>query len=132
MINKVLLIGNLGREPELRHTQSGTAVASFSIATSENWTDNEGNKQESTEWHNIIAWKRLAELCSEYLKKGSRVYVEGKISTRKWKDQDGDNRYTTEIVAREIKFLSPLQGSGFEFQGDNYGPPPPMGNDVPF
>ena len=116
MINKAILIGNLGKDPELRYTQSGTPVASFSIATTERWKDKDGNQQEQTEWHNIVAWKRLAEICGEYLNKGSRVYIEGKLQTRKWQDQNGNDRYTTEIVAREMKMLSP-RGEG----GGNYG-----------
>jgi len=111
MINKVILIGNLGVDPELRFTQSGTPVASFRIATSERWKDKEGNQQEQTEWHNIVAWGRLGELCNEYLSKGSKVYVEGKLKTRKWQDKNGNDRYTTDIVARDVQFLTP-RGEG--------------------
>jgi single-strand DNA-binding protein len=118
MINKVILIGNLGVDPELRFTQNGTPVASFRIATSERWKDKEGNQQEQTEWHNIVAWGRLGELCNEYLNKGSKVYVEGKLKTRKWQDQNGNDRYTTEIVARDVQFLTPRgEGGG----GGGYG-----------
>ncbi|MCI5142766.1 MAG: single-stranded DNA-binding protein, partial [Candidatus Electrothrix sp. ATG1] len=106
MINKVILIGNLGADPELKYTQSGVAVATLSIATNERWKDKDGQQQEQTEWHRVIAWRQLAEICNEYYNKGARVYVEGKLQTRKWQDQNGNDRYTTEIVAREMKILS--------------------------
>ncbi len=129
MINKAILIGNLGKDPELRYTQSGTPVASFSIATTERWKDKDGNQQEQTEWHNIVAWKRLAEICGEYLNKGSRVYIEGKLQTRKWQDQNGNDRYTTEIVAREMKMLSSRGESGGSYGGGGggYDPGPASG-----
>lgn len=138
MINKVILIGNLGADPEVRYTQSGAPVASFRVATTERWKDKQGEVQEQTEWHSIVAWNRLAEICGEYLAKGSRVYVEGKLQTRKWQDQDGKDRYSTEIVAREMKMLSPRAGSapggdpGYGAGGEAYPEPPPMGDDVPF
>lgn len=142
MINKAILIGNLGADPEIRYTQSGTQVATFSIATTERWKGQDGQMQESTEWHRIVAFRRLAEICGEYLNKGSRVYVEGKIQTRKWQDQNGNDRYTTEIVAREMKMLSPRGGEGSSSYGgssggaDSFSEPPPgygdMGEDVPF
>jgi single-strand DNA-binding protein len=125
MINKVILIGNLGIDPELRFTQSGTPVASFRIATSERWKDKEGNQQEQTEWHNIVAWGRLGELCNEYLNKGSKVYIEGKLKTRKWQDQNGNDRYTTDIVARDVQFLTPRGESGGG--GGVYDPGPAAG-----
>ncbi len=135
MVNKVILIGNLGADPEVRYTQSGAAVANFNIATTEVWVK-DGNKEERTEWHRIVAFSRLGEVCGEYLAKGSKVYIEGKIQTRQWDDKDGNKRYTTEIIAREMKMLSPKnQGGG---QGGNYSqeePPlaePVMGDDVPF
>jgi single-strand DNA-binding protein len=104
-LNKVMLIGNLGKDPEVRYTPDGTAVANFSIATSDVWTDkNTGEKKERTEWHRIVAWRRLAEIIGEYLSKGRQVYVEGKLQTRSW-EKDGITRYTTEIVASEVKFL---------------------------
>lgn len=139
MINKAILIGNLGADPEIRYTQSGTPVASFNVATTERWKDQEGQMQEQTEWHRIVAWRRLAEICGEYLSKGSRVYIEGKLQTRKWQDQNGNDRYTTEIVAREMKMLTPRGesgsgaggGSGYG-DGDSFREPPPMGDDVPF
>lgn len=141
MINKVILIGNLGADPEIRYTQGGTPVVNFRIATTERWKDKDGQQQEQTEWHNIVAWRRLAEICGEYLSKGSRVYIEGKLQTRKWQDQNGNDRYSTEIVANEMKMLSP-KGAGAG--GDSYGssgggfndfppePPPTTGDDVPF
>ena len=105
-INKVIIVGNLGKDPEVRYTPSGTAVANFSIATSDEWKDKEtGQKQEKTEWHRIVAWRRLGEICGEYLHKGSQVYIEGKIETRSWEDKEGVKRYTTEIVAREMQML---------------------------
>jgi single-strand DNA-binding protein len=121
MINKVILIGNLGADPEIRYTQSGTPVASFRIATTERWKGQDGQMQEQTEWHSIVAWRRLAEICGEYLAKGSRVFIEGKLQTRKWQDQNGNDRYTTEIVAREMKMLSPRSGSGGEQSGGSQG-----------
>jgi single-strand DNA-binding protein len=141
MINKVILIGNLGADPEVRYTQDGAPVASFSVATTERWKGQDGQMQEQTEWHRIVAWRRLAEICGEYLAKGSKVYIEGKLQTRKWKDQNGVDRYTTEIVAREMKMLSPrgaaggagneYSGSGPGYGGDSFQPPP-TGEDVPF
>ena len=129
MINKAILIGNLGADPELRYTQSGTPVASFRIATTERWKDKDGNQQEQTEWHNIVAWSRLAEICGEYLNKGSRVYIEGKLQTRKWQDQNGNDRYTTEIVAREMKMLTPRgEGGGGSYGGGGgFDPGPAAG-----
>ena len=139
MVNKVILIGNLGADPEIRYTQSGTPVVTFRVATTERWKGQDGQMQEQTEWHSIVAWRRLAEICGEYLAKGSRVFIEGKLQTRKWQDQNGNDRYTTEIVAREMKMLSPRSGGGSEHGGGNQGygsdpfpEPPPMGDDVPF
>jgi single-strand DNA-binding protein len=103
-LNKVQLIGNLGKDPELKYTPSGVAVATFSIATSESWKDQEGNQQEKTEWHNIVAWRKLAEICGEYLKKGKKVYLEGKLQTRNY-EKDGVKRYITEIVADQLIML---------------------------
>ena len=104
-VNKVILVGNLGRDPEMRYTPSGTAVANFTVATSERFTDKSGDKQERTEWHRIVAWGRLAEICNEYLRKGKQVYLEGRLQTREWEDKDGNKKYTTEIVAREMQML---------------------------
>lgn len=113
MINKVTLIGNLGSDPELKYMPSGSAVANVSIATSETWKDKEtGEKKERTEWHRLVFFSRLAEIVGEYCRKGSTIYVEGKLQTRKWQDKDGNDRYTTEIVAKEMKMLGSGSGSG--------------------
>lgn len=105
-INKAILIGRLGRDPEVRYTPDGTAVANFSIATSEEWKDKDtGEKREKTEWHRIVAFRRLGEICGEYLSKGRQVYIEGRIQTREWEDRDGNKRYTTEIVASQMQML---------------------------
>lgn len=105
MINKVMLIGRLGADPEIRYTPSGAEVATFRIATSEVWTNKNGEKEERTEWHRIVAWRNLAKICGEYLSKGRLVYIEGKIRTRSWEDRDGNKRSTTEIEASEMKML---------------------------
>ena len=110
-INKVILIGRLGRDPEVKYTPSGQAVAKFSIATDETYKDRNGEQQRRTEWHNIVAWRRLAEICGEYLVKGKLVYIEGRLQTRQWEDRDGNKRNTTEIIAREMKMLS-AKGEG--------------------
>lgn len=105
-INKVILIGNLGNDPEVRYTPSGNAVANISLATSENWRDKQsGEMQDRTEWHRVVFFNRLAEIVGEYLKKGSKVYVEGSLRTRKWQDKSGADRYTTEIIANEMQML---------------------------
>lgn len=105
-INKVILVGNLGQDPETKYTPSGDAVTNLSIATSEQWKDkNSGEKKERTEWHRVVMWRKLAEIAAEYLRKGSQVYIEGKLQTRKWQDKDGNDRYTTEIVANEMQML---------------------------
>ena len=105
-LNKVLLIGNLGKDPELSYTASGVAVAKFSIATGERWKDQDGNVQERTEWHNIVVWRKLAEICGQYLKKGSKVYLEGKLQTRSWDDKNtGVKRYATEVVVDDMIML---------------------------
>lgn len=111
-LNKVMLIGNLGKDPELRYTTSGVAVATFSLATNEQWKDQDGNAQERTEWHNIVAWKKLAEICGEWLKKGKKIYVEGRIQTRSYDDKNtGAKKYITEIVAENIIMLD-SRGAG--------------------
>ena len=110
-VNKVILIGNLGKDPELRYTPGGRPVASFSLATTERWNDRNGQRQDSTEWHNIVAWGKLAELANQFLKKGKSTYVEGKITTRSWDDRDGNKKYRTEIVASQITFLGGGGGS---------------------
>ena len=105
-INKVILVGNLGNDPEIKYTAGGTPMARFSIATSEQWTDKaSGEKKERTEWHRIIVWNKLAELCGQYLQKGRQVYIEGNLQTRSWDDKDGIKRYTTEVRAQTIQFL---------------------------
>ena len=111
-INKVILIGNLGQDPELRYTGSGTAVCNMRIATSESYKDRDGNQVENTEWHTVVAWSRLAEICGEYLKKGRQVYIEGSLQTRQWEDRDGNTRYSTEIKAREMQMLGGRDGGG--------------------
>lgn len=135
MINKAILIGNLGSDPEVRYTQSGAAVANFTIATTEKWKGQDGQMQEQTEWHRIVAFARLGEICGEYLSKGSKVYIEGRIQTRKWEDKDGNSRYTTEIVAREMKMLDSKGASSGTTNYSNQEPPVPeprMGEEVPF
>jgi single-strand DNA-binding protein len=104
-LNKVLLIGNLGSDPEVRRTQSGQSVATFRLATNESWGDKSGERQERTEWHRVVAWGRLAEIVGEYMKKGRQVYVEGRVQTRQWQDQQGQTRYMTEVVAQSIMML---------------------------
>lgn len=104
-INKVILVGNLGKDPELRYTPSGAAVANFTLATSDRYKDKSGEWQEKTEWHNIVAWRQLAEICGKYLHKGKQVYIEGKIQTRSYDDRDGNKRYMTEIVADQMQML---------------------------
>lgn len=111
-VNKAILVGNLGRDPEMRYLPNGDAVANFSIATTETWKDKEGNKQEATDWHRISFFGRLAEVCGQYLKKGSAVYIEGSIRTRKWVDKDGQDRYTTEIRGERMQMLGGHQGMG--------------------
>jgi single-strand DNA-binding protein len=110
-LNKVMLIGHLGKDPEIRYTPEGTAVATFSLATSENWTDKSGSKQEHTEWHTIVAWNKLADLCKRFLTKGRQVYIEGRIRSRDWNDRDGNKRKTTEIVATQMVLLGSRQQS---------------------
>lgn len=105
-INKVILIGNLGSDPELRSTQSGEPVGNFRLATSDTWTDKNGQKQQATEWHNIVVWGNLAKLCEKYLFKGRQVYVEGRIQSRQWEGRDGQTKYTTEVSAQVVQFLS--------------------------
>lgn len=153
-VNKVILVGNLGQDPEVRYSASGSPVANFSIATSESWNDKEGQRQERTEWHRIVVWGKLAELCGEYLAKGRQVYIEGKLQTRSWDDRDGNKRYTTEIIANQVTFLGNRADGGMPARtpssrgsttrGDpqdnaatntsryDYGPPPMTEDDVPF
>jgi single-strand DNA-binding protein len=115
-INKVILIGNLGQDPEVRYMPNGGAVCNITVATSETWKDkNTGEQQEKTEWHRVVMFRRLAEIAGEYLKKGSKVYLEGKLQTRKWQDQQGQDRYTTEIVADEMQMLDSRGGGSADF-----------------
>ncbi|HMK35279.1 MAG TPA: single-stranded DNA-binding protein [Desulfomonilaceae bacterium] len=152
-LNKVLLIGHLGKDPEVRYTASGKAMATFSIATSQQWRDQDGADQERTEWHRVVAWGRLGEICGEYLSKGKQVYIEGRIQSRDWEDQDGNKRTTVEIVVNDLILLGgagqsqnrapsegqkrqpPSQSKGPAAsprrQDDRYAPPPPE-DDIPF
>ena len=119
-VNKVILVGNLGKDPEVRYSPNGSAVANVTIATSESWKDKtSGEKQEKTEWHRVVFFGRLAEIAGEYLKKGSQIYVEGRLQTRKWQDKEGHERYTTEIVANEMQMLGSRAGSGVP-SGDSF------------
>jgi single-strand DNA-binding protein len=111
-VNKVILIGRLGKDPETRYMTSGEAVTNCTLATSENWKDKSGEKQEKTEWHSLVFYRRLAEVAGEYLKKGSQVYVEGKLQTRKWQDKEGKDRYTTEIIVDQMQMLGSKSGGG--------------------
>ncbi len=143
-LNKVMLIGNLGKDPEVRYTQSGTAVASFSLATSERFKNKNGEWEDKTEWHNVTLWGRLAEIAGEYLAKGKTVYIEGRLQTRKWQDKDGRDRYTTEIVGDRMQMLSgkgegggggsrPGGGRSAEGQGPGYEEPVfNPDDDIPF
>lgn len=105
MVNRVILLGRVGQDPKLSATKNGNYVCNFSVATSESWTDKQGQKQEKTEWHNVVVFKKLAEVCGQYLKKGRQVYVEGKISTREWNDKEGNKKKTTEIEAKAVQFI---------------------------
>ncbi len=120
MINKAIIVGRLGGDPEIRSTQAGTTVATFTVATNEKWKDQSGMLQESTEWHRVVAFGKLGEICGNLLSKGAQVYIEGKIQTRKWQDQSGNDRYTTEIVAREMKILGSKRDSDGGGMGGGY------------
>ena len=111
-VNKVILVGNLGKDPEVRHLESGTVVASFSLATSETYKDKSGQKVTQTEWHNIVLWRGLAEIAEKFLKKGSQVYIEGKLRTRSWQDQNSNTRYTTEVIGDSMTMLGGKPGEG--------------------
>jgi single-strand DNA-binding protein len=111
-VNKVILLGRLGQNPEVRHTPSGASVANFSLATNETWMDKNGQKQERTEWHRIVVWGKLADLCGQYLAKGRQAYVEGRLQTRQWQDKDGQTKYTTEVQAQTVQFLGAQAGAG--------------------
>lgn len=131
-VNRVILIGNLGRDPDLRYTPSGQPVAKFPIATSERWKDRDGQPQQRTDWHNIVAWGRQAEVCKEYLKKGSPVYIEGRIQSRSYEDKDGNRKYITEIIANRMQML----GKKGEEPSEEETPEPETeeaeGDDIPF
>jgi len=134
-VNKVILIGNLGRDPELRYTASGTPVANFTMATSDRWTDPSGEKKERTEWHRVVVWGKQAEICGEYLRKGKQVFVEGSLQTREWTDREGQKRYTTEVRAQRFQMLgraddrpqAPPQGAEQVAEPDV-----PFDDDIPF
>ena len=134
-VNKVILIGRLGADPEVRYTNDGTAVASFNVATNERWANQKGEKEERTEWHRIVAWRRLGEICGEYLSKGKQVYIEGRLQTRSWEDRDGNKRWTTEIVATNMRMLG--ASSDYDRSGREYDGAPDQGigvggGDIPF
>jgi single-strand DNA-binding protein len=136
-VNKAILVGRLGKDPEIKYTPSGTAIANFTMATSENYKDKDGQKQERTEWHKIVAFGKLAEICGEYLAKGKQVYIEGRIQTRSWDDKDGNKKYMTEIVANTMQMLgkpdaaaSPSQTAAAE--GSSAQEPSVVEEDVPF
>jgi len=140
-INKVILIGRLGQDPTMRTTPAGKAVTNFTMATSENWTDQGGEKQEKTEWHRIVVWGKLAENCAKLLSKGKLAYIEGRLQTRQWDDRDGNKKYTTEIVANVMQILSPMDGQqGTDYQRPDYqegeenrkGVPPEFDQEIPF
>ncbi|MBU4317109.1 MAG: single-stranded DNA-binding protein [Proteobacteria bacterium] len=140
-INKAIILGRLGKDPEVRYTQDGRAIANFSVATSEEWKDKStGEKVERTEWHRIVAFNKLGEICGEYLSKGQQVYIEGKIQTREWTDKDSNKRYTTEIVASSVQFLgskndTPQAPRAQQEQKNSYGDPSypePPDDDIPF
>lgn len=122
-VNKVILIGNVGSDPELKYTTNGAGVSNFSVATNETWMDkNTNERQERTEWHRIVAWGRLAEICNQYLRKGSKVYIEGRLQTRSWEGQDGQKRYTTEVVAAEMQMLDTREdGAGGNYNSGGGG-----------
>ena len=134
-VNKVILIGNLGKDPEVRYLDNGVAVANFSLATTENYKNKEGERVSQTEWHNIVLWRGLAEIAEKFLKKGSAVYIEGKIRSRKWEDKEGNTRYTTEILADNMTMLgkredNTTQSSGAPSEEEN--PQEEKGDDLPF
>lgn len=139
-VNKAILVGNLGKDPEVRYLEGGTAVANFPLATSESYKDKSGNRVDQTEWHNIVVWRGLAEVAEKYLKKGMQVYIEGKIKTRSWQDKEGNKRYTTEIVADNLTILSrkddsSSQGTSAARQDEGHTPLAPANDttdDLPF
>lgn len=122
MVNKVIILGRLGSDPELRQTSGGASVANFSLATTEKWTDKSGEKKSHTEWHRIVVWGKLADVCSTFLRKGKQAYVEGKLQTREWQDKDGQTKYTTEIVASSVQFVGDRNSEKHESGGDEPEP----------
>lgn len=133
-INKVILVGNLGGDPEVKKTTNGHSITLFSVATSNSWTNRDGQKQENTEWHRIVVWGKLAETCAEYLAKGRKVYVEGRLQTRSWEDSNGAKRYTTEVVAMQVLFLSAANQQDKKspnMTAENYGSEPAFGPEAP-
>lgn len=136
MVNRVILVGNLGRDPEVRFTANGRALARFSLATTERWTDQDGNKQERTEWHNIVVWGKQAETCGQYLSKGRQVFIEGSIRSRQYEDKDGNKRSITEIVARDVRFLgggrAPQEAAVSAPLGEEAVVAPAEEDDIPF
>lgn len=130
-LNKVQVIGNLGNDPEVKYTQSGTAVTNMSVATTEKWKDRDGNPQERTEWHRVTLWDKLGEIAGEYLRKGSQVYVEGKLQTEKWTDQNGVDRYTTKIIAEKLVMLGGQGGSDDNRQPHRQERPQQQRQDAP-
>ncbi len=135
-VNKVILVGNLGNDPEVKTINTGTTVTQFNLATSEAWTDKEGQRQEKTEWHRVVVWGRQAENCGKYLSKGRQVYVEGRLQTRSWEDQQGQKRYTTEVVALTVQFLSNAtnRSQDASVPTQDYGPEPSFDSseNIPF
>jgi single-strand DNA-binding protein len=124
-VNKVIILGRLGQDPELKHTPGGMSVCNFTVATSESWADKAGQKQERTEWHRIVVWGKLADLCNQYLTKGRQAFIEGSLQTRSWDDKSGQKRYTTEIVAKTVQFIGGQAGTGAErSEGRNTGGAP--------
>ena len=130
-LNKITLIGNVGKDPELRYTSSGVAVSNFSLATNEQWKDPDGNTQERTEWHNIVAWRKLAEICGEWLKKGKKVYIEGRLQYRSYDDKNGIKRYVTEVVAQDMIMLD-TRGAQPAATPEPEEPPTVEKDDLPF
>jgi single-strand DNA-binding protein len=124
-VNKVILVGNLGKDPEVRYMPNGEAVCNFSIATTDTWKDKAGAKQERTEWHSIVMYRKLAEIAGEYLKKGSAVYVEGRLQTRKWQTKEGQDRYTTEIISDQMQMLGGKPNAGIDDSNNDYDQTPP-------
>ncbi len=118
-VNKVILLGRLGQDPELKYTPGGSPVCNFSLATTESWTDKQGQKQEKTEWHRVVVWGKLAELCNQYLSKGRQAFLEGRLQTRSWDDKDGNKRYTTEILANSVQFIGGATASNNNQNVDN-------------